>query len=69
MTPISLSPDNVMGLLAGAIVTLLIGVVQYYTKQDVPAVYATAATTVVYFLVCHFVPVSEPPSTPPAPKV
>ena len=62
MNSISISADNAMGLLAGAIVTLFIGAIQYYTKQEVPAVYATAATTVVYFLVCHFVPVAtEPP--------
>ena len=59
MNNIVLSPDNVMGALAGAIVTVGTWAAQQFGHVDVPAPIAAALTTIVYFVVCHFVPTNE----------
>jgi hypothetical protein len=63
MNNIVLSPDNVMGALAGAIVAVGTWAVSQFGHVDVPAPIAAALTTIVYFIVCHFVPTNAAPET------
>ena len=66
----SISPDNawgaMSGTLAGAIVTVLVWSCSYFWHVEIPNFVAAAITTIVtvivYFIVCHLVPVAPGPA-------
>ena len=59
----SISPDNAMGALAGAIVAVLCWLLpQVWVGHTVPADIQAALIIIVYFIVCHFWPIKPGPA-------